>query len=186
MSYMNLRPGSQIAVRIAAAALLTTLASSCASGQAPPASQRQINDIAATLERCRIALLETPRIRKARESLPDYINRFAAPQPQETGDQYRLRIGTCIKALEATAASLQSVKSVPPLAHNDASNRALWNRAVRDINWLPKRMTHVGVAWRTVCAPGVTSSAYQQLASEILQTLRLILDAASNLRDALP
>lgn len=157
----------------------------------PAITQRHLNDYAAALEKCRRALLEVPGLRKDKEPLPAYILRISSHLPGEAQAQYLKRVAGYVDTLDSACTSVVGAAVVPPLKNGSAANTALWQRAARDIGYLPRRMTHVRAAFRTAQkAAGhasIQDTAVQHaIGSEILQTVQLILDAYANLRDARP
>jgi len=160
--------------------------SRAASAQSGPAvSQRRVNDYAASLERCRREILETPHLRLAGEPLPAYLARVCTLLPGEAKTAYLNRVSGYVRSVAIAVDSTESARVLPTLKHADSSNLALWTRAVRDLGYLPKRMTFVRAAWRG--AELQTDPAHcSELATQMLQTLQLMIDAYSNLRDAEP
>jgi hypothetical protein len=159
-----------------------------AASEAQPAghvTQRQINDFAASLERCRRTVVVAPGLRNPGETLPAYISRVAARLPREDSSSYHVRVKSYIDALAAAADSTASARVMPALKDVGAANSSLWRRAARDLSYLPKRMVQVRTAARAVFT-NPAGAAPQALASEMLTTLQLVLDAYSNLRDARP
>lgn len=160
----------------------------CSSNASPAAhiTQRHINDFAAALDRCRRSILETSGLRAPGEPLPAYLNRIVMPLHGETMANYRVRITGLIGALESAADSTQEARTVPALRNTTQANTALWRRTAKDLGYLPKRMVHVNSAWQSASKSKTPPADAKTLASEILQTLQLIIDAYTNLRDALP
>jgi len=152
---------------------------------APSITQRHINDYSAALERCRRKLLIDPGIRLHDEPLPAYILRISARLPGEDVPHYKTRLSAYVDALASATDSTASLRSLPALKSSSASNTALVMRASRDLSYLPKRMERVRLAAKAATANNGAAPA-KALASEMLTTIQLILDAYSNLRDARP
>jgi hypothetical protein len=148
-------------------------------------TQRRVNDYSAALERCRRSILVSPGLRGQIEPLPAYISRVSARLPGEDTYHYQIRVRSYIAAIEAAAESTASARMLPTLKNNSVANLSLWRRAVRDLGYLPKRIVQVRSAEQSaIHDPGASTA--KSLASELLITIQLILDAYSNLRDARP
>ena len=159
---------------------------SAAGGQARnPITQRRLNDYSAALEKCRRSLLDTPGLRNPGETLPLYILRIASRLPGEDSAHYQKRENSYVDILGEAADSTASARMVPALKNTSAANVTLWRRAVRDLGYLPKRMVQVRSSASSVSAKSGGPAA-KALASEMLTTLQLVIDAFANLRDARP
>ncbi len=172
-------------VVVCIAAVVCGNASRCRAQQGPAVSQRKINEMAASLDRCRRTLIETPAIRQQGETLPAYIQRISAPLVGESKTGYLKRVSSYVRALARTANETASFRVPPTLKHADAANQSLWQRATRDISYLPKRMDHVAAAW-SHAEQHTEPEQTKALATEILETVQLMIDAYTNLRDAAP
>jgi hypothetical protein len=156
-------------------------------GQAatPSLTQRKINEMAATLERARLALIEDTGLRQAQEPLPIYLNRLVLPQSGEARVAYNARIEGYLKALGRTIAATAPARHAIDPRHADAANRQCWQRATQALNLLPLRMDKLQRAWREAKERDRTTGTVE-LGPELTQTLGLVIAAYSALRDARP
>ncbi len=151
-------------------------------------TQRRINDYSAALEKCRRSLLVSPGLRKQGETLPAYILRIAARLPGEDSAGYLKRENSYIDILQEASDSTASARVVPALKDTSAANVTLWKRAARDLGYLPKRMAQVRSAEGSASVQPAAQHGgpAPALATEMLTTIQLVIDAFSNLRDARP
>lgn len=163
----------------------------CSEGRSPGApekvSQAQINELAASLERVHRTLIEEPGIRRPGESFPLYIRRLAAPLPGEPSGRYVARIEGYLRSFDRATQETALGRRMPSLQENSAANRALWQRAVSSLSYLPGRMVKIHAVWRKLRKAGDTKNLpTADLGTEIAQTLDLAITALDALRDATP
>ncbi len=163
-------------------------------------TQRRINDWAASLEQVRFMLVEDTGLRRPNETLHVYLYRLAQPLPAETPAQYAARIDKYLAAFTQASAATIAARRMPILRDNRADNQRLWQRVVRSITLLPARIRKMQTVWsrtrkfllsgssgtkqnRISSYNGVNSAA---IGSELEQTLDVVIEARSALRDARP
>jgi hypothetical protein len=159
-------------------------------GDAPATTQRQINGMAAALERARMALIEDTGLRQPQEPLSAYLDRIAAPQPGEAVTAYNVRLQGYLKAIEQAATATAPGRRVPPLRHADPANRQIWQRAAEALTRLPLSLQQARDAWKSVVSEETRNSArtapLHRLGAELNRSLAQILTAFGALRDARP
>lgn len=151
----------------------------------PTIGQRRINDFAGAIERCRREILDGPGLRTVGEPLPAYLDRVCGMLPGETKSQYLKRVSGYVLSLSTATDATAECRMPPTLKNADPENVELWRRIVRDSGYLPARMAHVQKAWRAAEA-NADSPHYKRLSAEVRQTLEIMIDAFSRLRDARP
>jgi hypothetical protein len=148
-------------------------------------TQHRINEMAAALERARVALLEEPGLRQEGETLPGYLHRLAMPLPGEKPSSYRTRIEGYLNALAQATDATASIRRVPTLLEAGEANRLLWQKIARSVGYLPRRMVKLHAAWKeTLSKPN--AAGFSALGTEMTQTLALMIVALNDLRDARP
>jgi len=148
-------------------------------------TQHRINEMAAALDRARVALLEEPGLRQEGETLPGYLHRIAAPLPGEKPASYRIRIEGYLDALAQATDSTAPIRRVPALQEAGEANRLLWQKIARSVGYLPRRMVKLHAAWKeTLSKP--SAAGYSTLGAELTQTLTLMIVALNDLRDTRP
>jgi len=156
-----------------------------ATSQLPaPFTQRRINETAATLERARRGLLETPHLRQTGEGWPDYIRRVTVPLPGETPAVYRKRLEGYVDTLEEATRATAAARQMPILKETGDANRKFWTRVNQDLIALPGRILRLRELIPQ--AAGGDHKVRETLGTEMTQTLQLLIDAQNALRDALP
>jgi hypothetical protein len=148
-------------------------------------TQHRINEMAAALERARVALIEETGLRQDGETLPGYLHRIAAPLPGEKPASYRIRIEGCLNALAQATDATAPIRRVPALQEAGEANRVLWQKIARSVGYLPRRMVKLHAAWKeTLSKPNAAD--YSALGTELTQTLTLMIVALNDLRDTRP
>jgi hypothetical protein len=148
-------------------------------------TQRRINEWAAALERARFAIVEDTRLRQPHETLDSYLKRIAQPLPGEPPAAYDRRITGYLDALSAAVDATEPARRMPALKDESLSNRQVWQRAVRDIGLLPKRVRLLRSAWQATWHL-LSGRSVHSFGAELAQTLDLVLAAFASLRDARP
>lgn len=165
--------------------------------QAAPTSltQRDINVMAAGVENARSALIDNAGLRHPGEDLNIYLRRIALPLQGETPTHYKTRIGRYLNLLARSVEATQPGQRLPALRDTDAPNRALWQRTVHALQLFPARVAHTKAAWeqaqrmvsqRAKPHAKTVPVASNSFASELAQTVSLLIAIDDNLRDARP
>jgi hypothetical protein len=148
-------------------------------------TQHRINEMAAVLDRARVALLEDTGLRQDGETLPGYLHRIAAPLPGEKPPAYRTRLEGCLNALAQATDATAPIRRIPTLQEAGEANRLLWQKIARSVGYLPRRMVKLHAAWKeTLSKPNAASCS--ALGTEMTLTLTLMIVALNDLRDARP
>lgn len=159
-------------------------------------TQRQINALAAALQRAHRALVEETGLRHQEEPFEAYFTRIAAPLSGETPAPYKKRIEGYLSALERASQASAAFRSVPHLQDTSPENQRCWRDVAHPLRFLPGRLVKTQAAWRREQAakktpptprhPGPDPPGSSDLGSELAQTLRLINSASEALRNARP
>jgi len=151
-----------------------------------PIAQHRINEMAASLLRAHLALIEDPGLRFSGEHLDAYMERIAAPLPGEPEARYRVREESYVAAINQAADAENLCASFPALHDASAANVKLWQQAVKSSVHLGVRAAHVRAAWIACRQPGMGHEASKRLGIEMAQTVLVIKSAYEALRDAHP
>ena len=157
----------------------------------PLFTQRGINEMAATVEAARRALLDDAGLRKPGEALTPYLRRIALPLPAESRANYLARINGYLALLEQSAAATKTARALPALRDGSAANMAEWKRTVGALQYLPARLQKTERAWNMThylvsnldSAPSVPSTHFDR---EMEQTVQIVIAANEGLRDVKP
>ncbi len=159
-------------------------------------TQRRINELAAVLQRARLALIEDTGLRRPQEPLPAYFSRIVGVGYGEAAPARVARIEGYIAALARAAQDTASIRQVPGLRNNDAANLQCWQRAVHALTLFPTRITKARAAWHDLrreetrnwqsSKMEVVAAPYRRLGAELTQAVELLLVAYNALRDARP
>lgn len=170
------------------------------SGAASAVTQRRINEWAAALEQARWTLVEESGLRQPNETLHVYLYRVAQPLSAESPAQYTARIDSYLAAFAKATAATLSVRRMPTLLDNSTANQIVWQRAVRAISLMSGRVRKSQTTWtrtrklilqKSSGVQGTKKTFFDTagsnvLGSELEQTLGVVLEARSALRDARP
>ncbi len=151
-----------------------------AGGQAV-SRQRRINEAAASLERARRAILETPRLRRGKEDLSAYFGKIFSPgagRPVLMKDWKPFAA-----ALERAAHETVGYRKLPPLLDTSSQNRKWWEGAVSALGRLPQKIQEIKAAGQK--KPDA-SGGNEALAKAFASTLLVLIEARDGLRNARP
>jgi hypothetical protein len=177
--------------RIAIAGLFAAVMAAASPGRALAAGPRtvaqfRINEWAAGLLRAHRALIEDPGLRLPGEPLEVFTERIAAPLPGETEARYRERVDSYVASVQRAADVHRLCVALPVLHDTDASNVALWRKAVEASGHLHFRAAKVRETWLAFRHRRPNRTETRRLGMEIAQTLLVLKTAYEALRDARP
>lgn len=172
-----------------AAFALLFLCGACPAQAPISVTQRQINEQAAALERARRAVAEDSGMRRPGEPLNGYLARLSVPSAHEAPAAYRKRIEGYLALFHRAAEATASARSVPTkLKDSSAGNRRTWETTSRALGFLPKRTETLSLAWRPLqsASAGAGPEDRKRFASELSETMHLVITGLDGLRDARP
>lgn len=115
--------------------------------QRPAFTQRDINEMGASVETARLALFDDVGLRRPGEAVTPYLRRIALPLPAETKAKYVARINGYLALLERSAQATKLVRVLPALHDKSMANTAEWKRTVGALQYLPARLQKTEQAW---------------------------------------
>jgi hypothetical protein len=152
-------------------------------------TQKQINTLAASLDRARRAIVEETGLRQNGEKIPAYLERIASPLPGENTTRYRQRLNSYLSALDQAASETRLARLSPILTDTSPENRERWNRLTRSLSYLPTKtakMRRVWLSTQGTIEKSTTTGQPKTPARDLLETLILIVRTFDDLRDARP
>jgi hypothetical protein len=157
-------------------------------------SQRRINELAASLQRARLALIENTGLRRPQEPLLAYFLRIVEIGSGEADQAYQARIKGYMETLTVAEKDTASLRTLPTLRHNAPANQRQWQQAIGALHLLPARIQKIRALWQALQQKeraqqqeqANRQSPYRRLGMEFTQAMELILVAYNALRDAEP
>jgi len=137
--------------------------------------QHRINEAVASLERARRAILETPKLRGEKESLPTYFSRLLVSKTGRllSAEVWRNYITLLEKASDETAVFRKS----PLLLTDTPENRKLWAGATLSLQKLSNTM---------VVLKASEKAGGEPLAKAFTRALTVLVEARDRLRNVRP
>ena len=148
-------------------------------------SQTRINEWAAKLLKAHLAIIETPGLRRNGERLDLYLQRIAAPLPDESAAQWRLRQQEYAAALIRVADPRGLCTAAPRLRDTGARNVANWRKATNASALLPERCAKAVAAIKNAETEYSAGTA-REAGVEMTRALFILKDAFEALREARP
>ena len=152
--------------------------------ESKPITQRQINEVGASLEEATRTVIDNTGIRFPKENLPDYLKRLMAVLPNEPLPLRSKRVDRYISVLTAAAKRLSPLINQPKLVDVSSDNLNDWSRISRVAKYLPGRVTKLKSAWKA--EQKHSSATLATLQKEMLDTMQHVIAALTAIRNCKP
>lgn len=130
-------------------------------------TQRDINALAAPLERTRHLLLFGPPMRLAKESVNLYLRRLAQQQAGETPAAYQGRIAGYLQAFQQSVVETAPARAMPAHLRDDSpANCQRWQAIVHALSLLPRRVEKTRRVWQQARS----DASFQTLPASLSET----------------
>ncbi len=111
-------------------------------------TQRGLNELAASLLRTHLLVIEQPGLRLPQEALPAYFQRLLAAQPGEKPAARTARIESYLSSMLQSTESTSDARKTPSLHNVSPANRELWMQITQYLSDLPGDLRKAMGSWK--------------------------------------